>query len=527
MKLRWLSKNSSENVFLALLGELSVRHTKLYSNKYFQEHPQKHNMYGFSKILSEYHIENEGLYVNDKIAVLPELEVPFMAHMGNDFVIVTQNTLKQIEYLWKGKRIILSPDNFIKQWSGAVLLVEPNVMSEEPDYNLHRKQEIIATTKNWLLLLAVILFVSISGYTTKAFHSIALVIALLINFLGLCVSYSLILKQLYIQSSYADRICSLLIRQGDCNNILESKAAKFYGFSWSEIGLSYFMANMLLILFLPSTYYYAAIINVCALPYTCWSLWYQKIKAEQWCPLCLIVQIVLWILFICNLSFNMLQIPIFEMKTISLIGCIYVIPVLLVNIFVSKISDAGKMEEITHEFNSLKADETVFKTLLNTKAKYDVHKSTSSILFGNIDAKHMITIVTNPHCNPCALMHKRLIKLLANTNNGYCIQYVLTSFSEELEKSCKLFIAIYKRQDISSFLAFLDKWYEKGGNNQKEIFGQLFDYQDNILDIELQKHKKWLDSTKIRATPTILFDGYELPENYHLEDLKYFMSIVI
>jgi protein-disulfide isomerase len=185
------------------------------------------------------------------------------------------------------------------------------------------------------------------------------------------------------------------------------------------------------------------------------------------------------------------------------------------------------MEEIIHEINSLMADESVFKTLLNKKTKYDVHKSTSSILWGNLDAKHMITVVTNPHCNPCALMHKRLIKLLDDTNNGYCIQYILTSFSEKLEKSCKLFIAMYKRQDISSFLAFLDRWYEKKGNNQEEIYMQQYNYQDYILDMELQKHKKWLNDTKVRTTPTILFDGYELPENYHIEDLKYFTHIVV
>jgi protein-disulfide isomerase len=224
----------------------------------------------------------------------------------------------------------------------------------------------------------------------------------------------------------------------------------------------------------------------------------------------------------------MLQMPVFEMKSILLVGCIYVIPVLLVNIFVSKISNTGKMEEITQEINALKADESVFKTLLKTKTKYDVYKSTSSILWGNMDANHMITVVTNPHYNPCALIHKRLVKLLGDTNNGYSVQYILTSFSKELEESCKLFIAMYQRQNISSFLTFLDSWYEKGKNNRKEFYLRyLSDHQEDILDMELQKHKKWLDGTKIRATPTILFNGYVLPEKYHIEDLKYFTHIVV
>jgi protein-disulfide isomerase len=32
--------------------------------------------------------------------------------------------------------------------------------------------------------------------------------------------------------------------------------------------------------------------------------------------------------------------------------------------------------------------------------------------------------------------------------------------------------------------------------------------------------------TQLSATPTILYNGYELPENYKVEDLKYFIDLV-
>ena len=31
--------------------------------------------------------------------------------------------------------------------------------------------------------------------------------------------------------------------------------------------------------------------------------------------------------------------------------------------------------------------------------------------------------------------------------------------------------------------------------------------------------------TQLRATPTILVNGYQLPENYKIEDLKYFTAL--
>jgi protein-disulfide isomerase len=42
------------------------------------------------------------------------------------------------------------------------------------------------------------------------------------------------------------------------------------------------------------------------------------------------------------------------------------------------------------------------------------------------------------------------------------------------------------------------------------------------IEAVFQKHKQWKEDTKLRATPTILVNGYKLPENYRIEDLRYF-----
>lgn len=73
-----------------------------------------------------------------------------------------------------------------------------------------------------------------------------------------------------IQSNYADKLCSLF-KKSDCNNVLESEVVKFLGvFSWSEIGFGYFVSTLLIYLFFPQW------IHVFTLPYTLWSVWFQK-----------------------------------------------------------------------------------------------------------------------------------------------------------------------------------------------------------------------------------------------------------
>ena len=514
----------NQNIFVGLLDELRIKYTRSFSSKFFNEHPYKYSLYGLSKMLSDYCIENKGLRIKDKSGILSKLETPFIAQHSGDLVTVTKNTSEKVDYIWRNKLISLSPDEFVKQWSGVILLVESSEKSGEPDYEVHRKQEIIFIIKKTALAFAVILFFGIVGFSTKTYTSIGLIIALLVNLCGLYISYLLLLKQMHEQSSYADKICSLFVHQSNCNNLLESDAAKFFGlFSWSEIGLGYFFSNIVMIIFYPFLYPYIALINICSLPYTIWSVLYQKIIAKQWCPLCLLVQVILWVLFIINLLFHFILLPDFSIHDILLTGCIFAFPILLLNIIITRLSDTDKMERITQEINSLKADEEIFKVGLKAMPRYEVNKSTSSILWGNPEAKNLITIVSNPHCNPCAKMHTRLVKLLNDTNNGYCLQYIFSSFNEELEESRKLLIAMYQQMDIKHFLDFLKNWYDSDKNNRNAFFEKhTFDSQGEDLILEFQKHKEWLSETKIKSTPVLLFNGYSFPEKYKVEDMVFF-----
>ena len=58
-----------------------------------------------------------------------------------------------------------------------------------------------------------------------------------------------------------------------------------------------------------------------------------------------------------------------------------------------------------------------------------------------------------------------------------------------------------------------------------------YKYKYNInnpsVESEIHKHNEWRQEVDIHATPTILINGYELPENYKIEDLVYFTKLKI
>ena len=525
-KMNWklantIFKKNSPNIVASVLDELKVKHTFTFSNKYYNEHPYKNSLYGLSKILSDYQIENQGVRIKDKEDVLPELETPFIAYCSNDFVTVSTICNDKVEYIWKDKKITVPINEFTTIWSGVALLVEANEKSIEPGYKENKKLEFISAMKRASLIAAILLLFGIVGFSTQLYDNWGYLTVLLISSIGIYISYLLVLKQSHIHSKQADKICSLLIDKSDCNNILESDAAKFFGFSWSEIGLGYFVGNTVIITLLPSLYPYIALVNICALPYTIWSVWYQKYKAKQWCPLCLIVQGLLWIFFIVNLFLGLIKMPEFTISDMLTIGCIYAIPVLVLNMFIPVFSGSREKETIKQKLSSLKTNKSVFNVLLKQSSKYEISKSDSIILFGNPDAENLITVITNPHCNPCAKIHVELEKLLEDTTNGYCVQYILTSFNEKLEYSSKLFIAMYQQMSIDEFLFFLRKWYAEGVYDSEYYYkDHPFDEEDEMLQKEFSKHKRWIENTNMSATPTVLFNGYELPEEFNINELR-------
>lgn len=514
-----------QNIFTAFLDVLEVKYTNSFSNRYFNEHPYKYSLFGLSKMLSEYNIENAAIKIKDKEAGLLEIEVPFIAHIGSDFVVVTKITHSKIEYLWNGKDVKISHDDFLKIWTGVVLLAEPDSNSKEPDFDKNLTEKNIFFLKKTVLSIAAILL-SFITYLNQPLHSgIGFNLLLLANIIGIYISYLLAQKQVKVQSNYADKICSLF-NQSDCNSILESDASKFFGIlSWSEIGIGYFIANTSILLFSPHLMPYMVFINICVLPYTIWSIWYQKFKAKQWCPLCLIVQGLLWIIFIIDLIFGIISLPSFKLSDILISACLYVIPILAVDLFISALSQSENIEQIRQEMNSIKATDEVFVSLLKKQPHYEVAKDTSQILFGNPDADILVTILTNPHCNPCSKMHKRIEKILTENNENICIQYIFSSFDESLYSSNLFLISAYINKPIECE-KIISNWFENGKNDKNNFFKR-YDLQNTQIVLnEFEKHKKWKEDTGLRATPTILVNGYKLPDNYKIEDLKYFTTLV-
>lgn len=511
------NKYAMKNLLEQFLDELEIRYSRQFADRLYFEHPHRNNMYGLKKMLDVYNVKSIGIRVETKDLAL--LNYPCILHVINDFVIGLDCNSKTITYLNHGKKVIESHNLFKKKWTGNALVVEEATEAVEPDYEENQWKDLALVIKNasipFLLLVAVFVGLTNNVGTNAKFEYIRIAL----SFGGLFTCALLLEKQLFGEGRLGDRVCSLF-HHSDCNNVLEGPKAKIFGISWSEVGLGYFTANILLLAIFPASSSLVASVNWAAMTYGIWSLYYQWRIAKNWCVLCLMVQVIVWIMGAIAL-FEFSTIPFVLDFSSGMLSCIAFGTCIMIVHYVATFKSVEKERtQAVQQLRSFKANVEVAKVFIEMSAFYETSFDDSSIIFGNPNSNMLITILSNPHCNPCANMHKQVEQFLKLSGNDACVQYVFSSFNEELEDSNRYLISMYFNNTQEEALQIFANWYTKDKYDYEEIIARNSPILNSeMVEAEMEKHKNWLEKTALIATPIVLVNGHKLPTEYKLLDL--------
>lgn len=503
------------NLLDQFLDQLEVRHSHLFTDSLYYEHPHRNNMYGLKKMLSIYGVKTLGVSIVSKDLSL--LNYPCILHTHTDFAIGLACREDTVTYIMHDKKEETTVEKFKSIWTSYALVVEEQTDAHEPNYKKHLQEDFIENAKKYsvpLMLLMVVIFGIVSNHHVFDLYS---TIGIALSTAGICVCALLLQKQIYGKSHLGDRVCSLL-HHANCSSVLDGPNAKVFDISWSEIGMGYFITNVLLLSLYPNSCSSVAFVNWIAMLYGIWSIYYQWHIAKNWCLLCVTIQVIVWTMGLTATFFTL-----FKYNTIALIiTClVFAINIMVVHSFVSSYVSKKERIRITQRYRAIKANNTVAKSLIEQGDYYETTLKDSSILFGNPNASILVTIFSNPHCNPCARMHARVERLLASCNDDICVQYIFSSFYEKLEVSCRYLIYIYKNRTIEEAESLYSQWFFHDKFHHKSIIEKYLSYLNNIdIEKERNRHLEWRKRTGIMATPTVLVNGYILPDVFSIEDLS-------
>lgn len=505
------------NLFTVLLKRLHIRHTAAYSTKLYEEHPYRNTLYGLSSLLSKYHVTNQGLRITDKSSI-SKLPCPCIAQFSNDFVLVTKISSTHVEYEWNENHLSSSLDEFKERWSGVILAILPDSESVEPDYEEHRQKAWLNRGKHLLLLAACMAIIAIAIWQNHEQLAMWRLPLLALYLAGAYVSYLLLLHQLHVSNKTAQKMCSLL-KKNSCTDVLDTPAARLFGVvSWSEIGFGYFIAGALSMLVIPNSIHLQMMLAGCAIPFTFWSVWYQWKRAHQWCTLCLVVQSILLVQAIVFCVANTLVSQDCSWPAALSSLCLLPISVVGTNLIVALLEQQKEAKHWKYSYRRIKANTHIYEALQQEQPSHPDDSTATTIGFGKKDSKHVVTVFSNPYCNPCARLHPHVHALL---DAGIRVQYIFSAFNEELLETNRYLIAAYQQLGEKKALQIFDAWY-KAENKDQDSFFKAFNLDISTEDVqnELDRHSKWKETEGLHATPTILIDGKEMNEIYVIEDFE-------
>lgn len=527
-----MRKDNPFVVLRLIVKELKLAVTQNSILEELQKHPNPYSLVAFSDVLDHWFVANSAYAVNVNEMLSSSIPLPFIACLKDgEFALINnidQQTVVISNDRWNNHRLDLS--EFKKYYRGTILAFSKDSSSGETDYVDKRRKEISKGLRLPFLVStsALIFLIASVSHLIPVFNlSASAVFLLLIKSAGLAISLLLLVQSLDANSAIIKKICGTDDTKS-CNAILSSKAAKLTkDISWSEIGFFYFAGTWLALICNGNNQpviKLLEIFNLFCLPYTVYSIYYQWRIAKQWCVFCCLVQVLLWLEFICFAP----QLT----NTITLTGLhqgankiiiALLVPIMLWVFLKPLLIDSKYLATLKPELYRFKYNQEFFKNIIEKELRYDLLNDDDTVVIGNVEAEHTITIVSNPFCHACAEAHK-IIDELIDIRDDVKVQFVFLTriYAIELDKKILThFMELKSHYDDAGVKKALKSWYNQDEKNY-ERWQQVFPVNSfSNFSETIPKNKEWCKAAKITGTPTVFINGRKLPNPYKPEDIKY------
>jgi len=522
---------------IALLKLLKVKVTHSTVNETLQNHPNWPSLLSVSDALTKWNVANAGGKIDPQD--IDQLPLPFLALFGNSanpFEIVTEVTESGVSYLAHNSHKITrtSKSEFVTRWKGIYLIAEKQANAEENDFKAKQRASRVRS------IIPILLFLLLTGFSllflTRNIGTTDLPVAgiylqYLIFLLGIVISVALLWHEIDSHNPLLHKVCTS-IKKGNCDAILSGRQSKvFRWLSWSEVGFFYFAGSMLTLIFvspMSQAMTIVAYLNLFAIPYTVFSVYYQGRIAKQWCVFCLAVQALL-IFGAVNVITHHFILPLthIEVHTIATSLFLYLIPVLswyMVKPYLLKLQESVNTKR---EYLRLKFNSEIFDTMHQKQRRITIPTNGLGINLGDPKATNQLVKVCNPYCGPCAKAHPKIEKLLEDVPN-LKVKIIFTTPNDPEHRafnpSSHLLAIANQCADERELKQALDDWYLPKRKDY-DRFAQMHPITTSLhmQGEALEKMHQWCEDMKISYTPTIFINGYELPVAWDIDDLSYFL----
>jgi uncharacterized membrane protein len=530
---KYFQQTSIHNNAYAVLNNLFLQLQILFTNAYLstelQNHPAYPSLQALQAVLNEYQVDNLAIQIG--IEQINELELPAIAHLhtqGGYFVLLQAIDNQSVTYLDPAQgKIQLPIAEFAQQWSGVVLMAIANEQSGEPNYAENRQAEQNQKIANYLI------YSSLAGLLVLSLLSasnVRIFLALLSSWLGLGLSILLLMSSLGSSYTWVQQVCHLT-QKSSCDTVLQSKGARLFSWlSWAEVGLVYFSGVVLSIFWANVSphsspiFSILAVLSVLALPYSVFSVYYQALMLRVWCPLCIAVQVILWVNFACLVGFLALtNLYLIDYQVLIIFMGSFLTSILFWFTLKPQLYQAIQVKPLEKRLAHFRRNNDLFWAYFEKTPPIDT-KHLRDVILGNSEAPVKILLVSNPLCAPCAVAHQTLTKLQSQFSEDICLQIRLLPDKKPDTEKNQVIRHLLSLPTATQADEALQDWYNIRNYAKwakKYPVSQLIDnevFMDNT---------HWATMVGIEITPTIFINGRIVQSPYTINDLKYQLRNII
>jgi uncharacterized membrane protein len=530
--------NNCDEICWQLCKALNVKVTFSAIKEKLSEHPNYPSLLSISDMMNYLGVANTSVLLNDFKNIF-DIGSPFVAQVSKDdnllFALIYDVHEEYI--LWYNpflnKKETIHIFKFKELFTGYVQLYSPDTDSGDKYYKQKRHKENINVFIETIFITLLPLFLLTSGFIAIISNGIESIFPLfyaIFLFLGCIMSYMLVSYDHGKSNPFVDKLCSVAPK-ANCSAVLNSSASQIFGIHWSMIGFSYFLGTLLVLMSggicNSSLLGIAAFLNVLALPYIFFSIYYQARVVRHWCVMCLSVQVLLLFLFFISLLGGFFQFRSIYNTVFILPFVIAISSILIFLYIIGRLLDKANIMGYTRQaLNGFKYDKTVFRALLSIQRH--IEEPDLGITIGNPDGSIHIVKVCNPYCGACKMSHQ-IIDDLLDSNPDISVRIIFTPSPDDGDvrnKPVKAFLAQANRtKSEEKIREILNCWY-LSETQDYDSFIKLYLFSDEELSNQVSNVRlmhEWCNTVDIKFTPTFFIDGYQLPDKYFINDLKYFL----
>ncbi|MBX2872295.1 MAG: thioredoxin domain-containing protein [Saprospiraceae bacterium] len=501
--------------------DLFLRKNKYYFNKrelqlQLEAHPNYPSVRSFTDILDFYRVEHIAATVpEESFDQLPNRWLAVVSPKGFRQIALVERQVDRVNLASEDGRMVLSNAEFIKQWEGVILAVEPN----ENTSSTWRNSSITS-------ILGILLLLCLGGSLWIQGMGWPQMLYTLLSGLGLYFTILVLKAELGFQSAVTDKWCQINSAT-DCTEVITSKGSRLpMNVSLGDVALIFFLLTICTTVFIaaPAALFFP--LAVASLPVVLYTFLYQWKEVKKWCTLCLGISAVLLsqflVLYLADRSvevFASTYLAVVALFLLLSIGWQYA---------KSLIREHQGFKKEAMEYSSFKKEADSFTPLLQAQRQFELSNMDhgSALIMGNPNAKFKLYAVTNPsctHCRPTFLGYQKLLE-----RYGDRISLILR-FNISLEDSSSPTlhiaahtVAIYKNLGPAKALKALAEWFQ---DQDFEAWQSKFSQplETGAINI-LQQHRDWCNAQGLIFTPVSILNEHLLPPYYNMEDIYYLLE---